>query len=246
MYSLLFCILGLLIGSFLNVCIYRIPRNESISFPPSHCTSCDNKIRAYDLIPVLSYIFLKGKCRHCKEKISIKYPVIELITGALFLALYIKFGLTFELIKFVIFISFLIVIGIIDLETTDVYLKTTLSGIVTGIIFIIIGHFYGLEILTYLYGGLLGGGLISLIILVTHGMGWGDAEICLLAGVFLGLKLTLVMLFLSFVLGGIIGVLLIVTKKKSRKDYIPFGPFIALGAIGAVLFGQMIINLYIG
>jgi leader peptidase (prepilin peptidase) / N-methyltransferase len=245
MYSILVCVVGLIIGSFLNVCIYRIPREESISFPPSHCTNCDNKIKAYDLIPVLSYIFLKGKCRHCKEKISIKYPIIELITCALFLVFYIKFGLTFELVKFSVFTCFMLVIGIIDLETTDVYVKTTICGLIAGIIFVIAGHFYGLPVLTYIYGGVLGGGIITIIILLTHGMGWGDVEICLLAGIFLGLKLTVVMLLFSFVLGGVIGVLLILTKKKTRKDYIPFGPFIALGAIGALMFGQMFINLYI-
>lgn len=236
---------GLLIGSFLNVCIYRIPREESISFPPSHCTSCKNKIKFYDLIPVVSYNLLKGKCRHCGERISIKYPIVELVTSLLFVATYLKYGLTFEFIKFVIGISFFIVIGLIDLETTDVYLKTTLPGIILGILFIGIGHFYGLEVWTYIFGGLLGGGLIGFIILLTHGMGWGDFEICLMVGLFLGLKLTILMLFLAFVLGGVIGVLLVITKIKSRKDYIPFGPFIVLGAIASIMFGNNIINLYI-
>lgn len=246
MIAVFFLILGMIIGSFLNVCIYRIPREESISFPPSHCTNCKNRIRAYDLVPVLSYILLRGKCRYCGEKISIKYPLIELITGVLFMALYIKFGLSFELFKFIVFICFLIVIGIIDLETTDVYLKTTLPGIIIGIIFIIIGGcFYGYDVWSYIYGGLLGGGLIYAIVFLTHGMGSGDAEICLLAGIFLGFKLTIVMMFLSFVIGGIIGLLLIVTKRKSSKDYIPFGPFITLGAILTVFFGQQIINFYI-
>lgn len=238
-------ILGLLIGSFLNVCIYRIPRDESIAYPPSHCTSCGKRIMWYDLIPVLSYIFLRGRCRGCGEKISIKYPIIELLTGLAFLGLYIQFGIGFEFVKYAVFICFLIVIGIIDLETTDVYLKTTLSGIILSIIFAIIGNYLNGGMIEYVYGGILGGGLISLIILITKGMGWGDAEICFMCGIFLGLKYTIVMLFLAFISGGIVGIMLIIFKKKTRRDYIPFGPFIALGATFTVFFGERIIMWYL-
>ena len=236
--------IGLIIGSFLNVCIYRIPRSESISFPPSHCTNCDNKIKAYDLIPFISYILLRGRCRHCGEKISIKYPIIELLTGGIFIALYIKFGLSIEFVKYSSLTCWLIVIGIIDFDTTDVYFKTTLSGIFAAVIFIIIGYFYGYSISEYLLGGLLGGGLISVIVVLTKGMGLGDVEVFLLCGLFIGFKLTLVALFFSFIIGGISGLLLIIFKKKSRKDYIPFAPYIALGGITAVLIGDFIIKWY--
>lgn len=128
MISIISVIFGLLIGSFLNVCIYRIPREESIAFPPSHCTNCNSEIKRYDLIPVISYIFLKGRCRNCKAKISIRYPLIELITSLLFLAVYIKFGLSFELIKYLFFIPLMIVICMIDLDTFEVYFKNTLLG----------------------------------------------------------------------------------------------------------------------
>ena len=238
-------ILGLIIGSFLNVCIYRIPREESISFPPSHCTGCDNKIKTYDLIPVLSFILLRGKCRHCGEKISIKYPLIELATGVLFVLLYVKFGLGFEFIKYAALICWLIVIGIIDLQTTDIYFKTTLSGVIVAIIYISVGYFLGYGIKDYLFGGLLGAGIISAIVLLTRGMGWGDVEVFLLCGLFTGLKLTIITLFLSFVIGGFIGVLLIILKKKSRKDYIPFAPFISLASIIAVLLGDKLLALYL-
>lgn len=229
-------LLGIIIGSFLNVCIYRIPLEQSLSFPPSHCTSCGSRIKPYDLIPVLSYIFLKGKCRNCSEKISLRYPSIELITGILFGAIYIEYGLSLLLVKYVVLICFLIVIGMIDFDTTDVYFKTTISGIIVGLGFLIYGCFLILNVITYIYGGLLGGGVIAIIILLTHGMGWGDAEICLLVGLFLGFKLTLLMLFLSFVIGGVTGIILILLKKKSRKDYIPFGPFIAVAAIITAIF----------
>ena len=250
MIGFLVSIYGLIIGSFLNVCIYRIPRNESISFPPSHCTNCKNRIKWYDLVPVISYIFLKGKCRYCGEKISVRYPLIELTTGVIFLALNIEYGLSFTFFKYAVLVCFLIVIGMIDLDTTDVYLKTTLPGIIIGIISMIIGYFIGYyfksDMLYYVYGGILGGGLISLIILLTKGMGWGDAEICMLTGLFLGFKLTILMLFFAFVFGGFIGVLLVLLKKKSRKDYIPFGPFISAAGIFTILFGEKIITWYIG
>ena len=238
-------LLGLIIGSFLNVCIYRIPLEQSLSFPPSHCTSCESKIKRYDLIPVLSYIFLKGKCRNCGQKISVRYPVIELTTGVLFGALYIEYGLSFLLIKYAVLVCFLIVIGMIDFDTTDVYFKTTLSAVLVGVAFLIYGYFLGASVTTFLLGGLLGGAVIAIIILLTHGMGWGDAEICLFVGLFLGFKLTLLMLFLSFVIGGVIGIILILLKKKSRKDYIPFGPFIAIGAIITAIFGEKIITVYL-
>ncbi|MCY6370905.1 prepilin peptidase [Clostridium ganghwense] len=238
-------VLGLLIGSFLNVCIYRIPREESIAYPPSHCTNCKNGIKPYDLIPVISYIFLKGKCRYCGQKISIRYPLTELFTGIIFVGIYGHYGLSIEFLKFAVLACFLIVIGIIDLDTTDIYFKTTISGVIIGVIFLFIYYFKGDSISTYILGALIGGGFISLIILLTGGMGWGDAEMCFLAGMYLGWKLTALMLFLSVILGAVIGVLLIITKKKSRKDYIPFGPYIAMGAMIAVFWGEEILRWYL-
>lgn len=237
--------IALCLGSFLNVCIYRIPKGESIAYPPSHCGSCGKHLKALDLIPVFSYIFLKGRCRYCSEKISIRYPIIELITGVLITAVYIQYGLNYMFFKYSVLILFLIVIAMIDFDTTDVYFKTTLSGIITGIVFLVYGYFVGQGIFTYFWGALLGGGLITLIILITRGMGWGDMEIALMCGLFLGLKLTVFMLFTSFVLGGFIASILILLKIKSRKDYIPFGPFIALGAMAAILFGEKIIEWYL-
>lgn len=235
---------GLIIGSFLNVCIYRIPKGDSIAFPPSHCFNCGKKIKWYDLFPVISYIILGGKCRFCKDKISIRYPLIELATGVLFAALYLSYGFSIELLRYAILIPFLIVIGMIDLDTTDVYDVTVFIGIACGIIFIGYTVIMHGDFLSFIYGGLLAGGVITLIILLTKGMGWGDAEICLLCGLFLGLKLTIVMMMLSFIVGGIVGIFLIVTKIKSRKDYIPFGPFIAAASIMTIFLGNNIINWY--
>lgn len=238
-------ILGFIIGSFLNVCIYRIPREESIAYPPSHCTNCNNKIKWYDLIPIFSYIFLlKGRCRHCGEKISVRYPIIEFITGILYLFIFIKYGFTIETIKYISFVTILIVVGMIDLDTTDVYFSTTVMGSIFAILFLFVIGYSHQDFKQYIFGGVLGGGIISLIILLTKGMGWGDAEICFYSGLFLGFKLTLVMLFFSFIFGSIISLILIALKKKSRKDYIPFGPFIAIAAIFTVFFGDKILMWY--
>ena len=238
-------IVGLILGSFYNVCIYRIPKEESIAFPPSHCTNCNTRLKPVDLIPVFSYIFLKGKCRYCNDKISPRYALVELFTGIVFLGLYLKYGLTFEFIKYAVLVSFLIVIGMIDYDTTDVYFITTLSAMLVGAIFVVVEFFLGGNITSFIYGALLGGGAITLIILLTKGMGWGDVEICFLAGLYIGLANTVFMLLLSFIIGGIMGVALIAAKVKSRKDYIPFGPFIALSAIVTSLFGNKIIDWYI-
>lgn len=243
-------ILGLIIGSFLNVCIYRIPKEESISFPPSHCMECGQAIKIYDLIPVVSYIFLRGKCRNCSSKISIRYPLIEALNGILYLLLYLQFGLTIKTISSWFLVSLLIVVSLIDIDTTDVYFATSLTGYIGVTIFIVASYFLGLDknYLNNIYGALLGGGFILLIYLVTRGrgMGLGDVEICAYCGAFLGLKLTVVMLFFSVVFGGIIGVLLILFKIKSRKDYIPFGPYIALGTLVAIFLGNPIITWYLG
>lgn len=238
-------IIGMLLGSFFNVCIYRIPRGESVAFPPSHCTSCGEKLKFFDLFPVLSYVFLKGKCRYCGEKISPRYAIVELFTGLMFLAVFLKFGLTMEALKYVVLVSFFIIIGMIDYDTTDVYSVTTYSVIVLGLVFVAVNYFMGFPIKTYIFGGLLGGGLIALIIILTKGMGWGDFEICLAAGLFLGLYNSIVMLMASFIVGGTIGAILLIAKIKKRGDYIPFGPSIVIGTFIAMFFGDNIIGWYI-
>lgn len=245
MISIVFFILGTIIGSFLSVCICRIPAGESIVYPSSHCSNCKSNIKPYDLIPIVSYVILRGKCRYCKEKISIKSPLMELFTGIMFLSLYLKYGLTLELIKYLILFSFLIVIGCIDYNTTDVYFSTTSTGIGIGILFLVINWYLKLPVKTYFLGAIIGGIFILLIAVLTGGMGFGDVEICILSGIYIGTKLTVLMLFLSFILGGAVGAVLIISKKKSRKDYIPFGPYISIATMIAVLFGEKIINWYL-
>jgi leader peptidase (prepilin peptidase)/N-methyltransferase len=244
-------ILGLLIGSFLNVCIYRIPKGESIAFPPSHCGSCGSNIKAYDLIPVISWMLLRGKCRSCSEKISGRYALVELSTAILFLLTYFQYGISINLLKYLILIPFLIVIAMIDYDTMEVYTTTTWIAIAAGIVLIAVNFYQGQPIATYVYGGILGAGTITFIILLTklilgtEGMGWGDAEICGLCGLFLGFKLTFMMLFFSFIIGGIIGVYLLSFKKKKGRSEMPFGPSIIIATFFIIIYGEKILNWYL-
>lgn len=229
----------------MNVCIYRIPRGESICYPPSHCTYCGRKIKPYDMIPVLSFIFLCGKCRYCKKKISLVYPALELINSVLYVSLYYIYGLNMEFFKYAVFVSISIVIGFIDYRTENVYSNTILFGTVSGILFIIYDAINHMNITTYIYGAALGASILIAIIILTHAMGAGDAELCFLCGLFCGVRVTLLILFLSFIIGGMAGALLVAAKKKKRTDYIPFGPSIAAASIISVLAGKRIIMWYI-
>lgn len=239
-------IIGLVIGSFLNVCIFRIPEEQSICFPPSHCTSCQHKLGVLDLVPVLSYIFLHGRCRYCKEKISIRYPLIELLNGLLYISVYYKYGISIITLKYFVLASLLIVISMIDFDTQDVYTSTTLFGAVAGMIFIGIQKFVFEEnCLGFILGGVSGVLIIGTIVFVTRGMGEGDIEIAGVCGLFLGLKGILLALFIAVILGGIVGIFILLLKLKNAKDRIAFGPFIAIGAMISALYGNEIINAYL-
>lgn len=240
-------IFGLVIGSFLNVCICRIANEESIAFPPSHCTNCGYELKAKDLIPVLSYIFLGGKCRSCKEKISIQYPIVEILNAILYIAIYLKFGFTLNLFKFCLFASLLIVIGFIDFKTKYVYNSTVVFGVVSGILFAVLEWMETKSIpWNYIAGAFIGFGIIYLIVILTRGMGEGDIDIALICGLFLGIKGILVTLFLAIILGGIVATIILIFKLKERKAEIAFGPYLAIGGIIACLYGSKLIDIYLG
>lgn len=239
-------LLGTIIGSFLNVCIYRIPLKESIAFPHSHCSKCNISLRALDLVPVFSFLFIKGKCRYCSEKISYQYPLIELLNGLLYLGLYLKFGLTLEFLAYSILCSILIVVGIIDYYHQIIPDTINIFGFVCGLMFHVINFSSLLNFLQYLLGFLVGGGFLLLIAVVTKGaMGGGDIKLMAMLGFWLGWKLTLLNLFLSFILGGFISIILIFLKFKDIKDMIPFGPFIVLATVITLFYGNSVISYYI-
>lgn len=246
MYVALIILLGLLIGSFLNVCIYRIAREESISFPPSHCTSCGYNLKPKDLVPVLSYIFLGGKCRSCKEKISIQYPIVEILNAFLYFMVYLKYGFTLNLFKFCLLSSLLIVIGFIDFKTKYVYNSTVVFGVVSGICFAILEWIETKTLpINYMVGAFIGFGVIYLIVALTRGMGEGDIDIALICGLFLGFKGIIVTLFLSIILGGIVSLIIIIFKLKDRKSEIAFGPYLAIATIVSCLYGNSLLELYL-
>jgi leader peptidase (prepilin peptidase)/N-methyltransferase len=243
--NIIILILGLLIGSFLNVCIYRIPKKESIAFPPSHCTSCNTQLKPWDLIPVLSYLVYRGKCRYCKEKVSIQYPIIELTNGLLYLFLYQKFGLTVEAGMYAILTSVLIVIAVIDFFTQEIPDELNISVLIAGIVFLILNFSLG-NLINSGLGLLLGGGLFLLIAVVSGGaMGGGDIKLMGVLGFWYGWKLTLILSFMAFIIGAIASMLLIAVKIKKMKDYIPFGPFIVIAALIIIFFGSDLLSWYL-
>lgn len=244
MFSVLLFLLGLLIGSFLNLCIYRLPQQESILSPPSHCRVCSISLKPWDLIPVISYLLSQGRCRYCGNDFSSRYMFVELLTAGLFVWCFYAFGTSVILIKGLIFTSFFIVITFIDYDHQLILDKVLLCLSFTGIV---INLWTGsVSIIDMLIASLLGGGLLFIIALVTGGgMGGGDIKFAAALGLCFGLQHLLLILFLSFLFGGIGGAFLLLSKMKKRKDFIPFGPFIALAALFTLLYGNNMITWYI-
>jgi leader peptidase (prepilin peptidase)/N-methyltransferase len=247
---ILIFILGLIVGSFSNVCIYRIPRNESIIYPASHCPKCCSNISPKDNIPLLSYILLKGKCRNCKSKISIQYPIIEFLTGLIYLIVYLTYGLSIQSLIFIILSSALVIIAFIDLNVQIVPDVISLPGIVIGLIISFFVPY--ISFINSALGVVAGGGIILIIglagsvIFKKEAMGGGDVKIAAMIGAFLGWRYIIISLFLGFFLGALAGIFLIMSKIKSREDTVPFGPFIVLGSFITLLWGEKIISWYIG
>ncbi len=242
--ALIITIIGFIIGSFLNVCIYRIPKGETVVYNSSHCPHCNTNLEALDLIPILSYIFLKGKCRYCGAGIKMRYPLVELLTGGIFFLTYRYIGFDIILMKYLVFFSLLIVVTFIDLDHQIIPNKLVLVILIWGGIW----QVFQPEISWYvaLCGALLGGGLLLLAAIISRGgMGGGDIKLMFAAGFILGIANTALALFLSFLAGSIIGIALIVLRIKGRKDPIPFGPFLSLGILIAALWGYGIIDIYL-
>ncbi|MDD5773172.1 MAG: prepilin peptidase [bacterium] len=243
-------IFGLCIGSFLNVCISRLIHDESIVFPASHCPKCRKKIKWYDNIPVVSFLLLKGKCRNCFERISWQYPIVEILTAVIFLCIFTKWGFSRELIVYNLFVSGLLVIAFIDAKTTFIPDVITIPGMIAGLILKVIFAFID-KSFTNLFdagsGMILGLAVFGFIVIVSRGgMGIGDIKLAGLIGVFLGLKNTFSTIWLSFILGGIVGIFLLVSKLKGRKDAIPFGPYLVMGALISMFWGENILNWWLG
>ena len=237
-------IFGLIIGSFLNVVIYRVPRNQSIINPPSHCPKCNTKLKWYDMIPLLSYIILKGKCRYCGTKISFQYPLVEFLAGITFVIVFQKFGWSLQFLKWIVFTSLLISTGLIDLSEGIVPDIIVLPGLILGVLFSIFSGKTGM--LESIYGLTTMGAFFLIVILLSRGgMGWGDLTFGAMIGSFLGFQLSLLTLLLAFVSGALTGLAAIIIKKKGRKDTIPFGPFLSIAAFVASIYGFEILKIYL-
>jgi len=242
-------LLGICIGSFLNVCIYRIPRNQSIVFPGSRCPLCETRLKAFDLIPLLSFLLLKGKCRHCGSPVSKRYFFVELLTGLVFISVYIRYGLTLQTPVFWILASILIAASFIDYEFHIIPNGLVLTGFITALSANFAG--YNISFLNGVYGLAVGGGflgvvaLASILLLKKEGMGGGDIKLMAMVGLFIGWQATALALMLSVLLAALVSLVLMSLKLLKRGDHIPFGPFLAIGSFAAILYGTEIITWYI-
>ena len=240
---------GAAIGSFLNVCIHRLPLGQSIVWPRSACPKCGHVLAWYDNLPIAGYLSLGGRCRYCRAPISVRYPVIELLTALTFALCWWRFGPSLSFVSMALFLSSLIVLFAIDLEHHLLPNAITLPGIVVGFLFSLFGPPGWLASLT---GILLGGGILfaiaELYYRVRHeeGLGMGDVKMLAMIGAFLGWKLTIVTLMMASVAGSIVGVLVIALRRGDMKYALPFGTFLAIGAGVSAAVGQGLLDWYLG
>ena len=243
-------VLGAIIGSFLNVCIYRIPAGKSIVSPPSSCPYCGHRIRWFQNVPILSYLLLGGKCASCHARISLRYPFIEALTGILFVLTLYYFGFSAATLIYWLFLSALVSITFIDLDHQIIPDVISLPGILVG--FICSFFLPWLTWLDSLLGILIGGGILLAIawfyekLAKREGMGGGDIKLLGMLGAFLGWKAVLPIIFLASLSGTLVGVPLMLFQKGDTKLAIPFGPFLAFAATVYLFWGQNIISWYLG
>lgn len=251
MIMLFLFIMGTIFGSFMNVCIYRLPRKESIVSPHSRCPLCGKAIRWFDNIPVLSYLALKGRCRSCNGRISPRYVIVEILAGLMCVFLFLRFGLTAKFLIFLYLVNALTVISFVDLKIHEIPDEITLSGITLGLILAVLypplmnksGNFSSL--LDSFLGVIAGGGSIYLLgyigefIFKREAMGGGDVKLLAMIGAFLGWKLALFTFFLAPFFGSLVGITL---KIKEGREIIPYGPYLSLAAVVAMFWGEEILR----
>ena len=242
-------LMGLCIGSFLNVCIYRLPESKSIVHPRSMCPNCDTLIPFYDNIPLFSYLWLKGQCRRCKVKISMRYPMVELLGGLVALGTYLRFGLTIETLIYYVFIAALLVVTFIDLDHRIIPDVITLPGIP-----ICFAASFALPAITYkdaLLGILVGGGSLFLVAWVytlltkKEGMGGGDIKLLAMMGAIVGWQGVLFTIFVASLVGTLAGFAVMLQSRKGMKLAVPFGPFLSIGSITYIFFGTELVTWYL-
>jgi leader peptidase (prepilin peptidase)/N-methyltransferase len=238
-------VLGAIIGSFLNVVAYRLPRGESLAHPPSRCPRCGAPVKPYDNIPVLSWLILRGRCRNCKEPISWRYPAVEAGTGLLCALVVIAKGADEDAILGLAFVLLLVPITLIDLDHRLIPNKLTLPGAVLAVILVLLTR--GDSLAEHLIAGLAAGGfLLVAAVAYPAGMGMGDVKLAAVMGLFLGRAVGPAM-FVALIAGSVVGALIIARKgsKEGRKTAIPFGPYLALGGVVGLFAGDAIVDWYL-
>jgi leader peptidase (prepilin peptidase)/N-methyltransferase len=239
---------GAMVGSFLNVCIIRLPKEESIVFPGSHCPHCNTPIKFYDNIPLISYLFLLGRCRNCKRSISVQYPLVEGITAISSLLLFLRFGVSWGYLFYFSFVAGLIVVTVIDLYHQIIPDVISIPGIGVGLLGALVLPY--ITFLNSVLGVLLGGGSLFIIGTVyqwlckREGMGGGDVKLLAMIGAFLGWDAVILTILLGSLVGSIAGITLMILKGRDFKYAIPFGPFLSLGAVIALFYKSDILSWY--
>jgi leader peptidase (prepilin peptidase)/N-methyltransferase len=242
--------LGTIVGSFLNVCIHRIPQGKSIIAPASHCPRCKTPIRFYDNIPLVSFIILKGRCRKCEAPISRRYPLVEFLMGLFSLMLLLRFGISTLYLIYLAFFASLTLVSFIDLPLRIIPDVISLPGIVIGLVISFLHP--QMSVKDSLIGVLLGGGSLYVVASVYHvitkreGMGGGDVKLLAMIGAFIGWKGVLFTILCSSFIGTVVGVTLMLVSSADSKYAVPFGPFLSLGAVIYVLWGEALITWYLG
>jgi len=250
---IIFILLGIIVASFLNVCVDRLPGNESLLFPASHCASCHRRLAKKDMIPVFSYLWLRGRCRYCQASIPRRILWVEIGTGALFGYLYWHYGLSIELAVTAFYCCLFIVLMVIDWERGLILNKIVYPAMAVALLISVFFSIFlpQIEIVPFIGWAAIGGGigliLFLLILLISRGgMGWGDVKLAALIGTATGFPLVFVALLMGIILGGLVAVLLLALKIKKRKEAIPFAPFLSLATIVTLLWGSNILNWYLG
>lgn len=258
--SIIVFILGASIGSFLNVVIYRVPAGLSVLYPPSRCPQCLHKLGKRENVPVFGWLLLRGRCRHCQAKISSRYPIVEAVTGLIFLLVFWIFGFSVQTLGYWAFCSWLLALSLIDFDTMTLPEPLTRSGLILGLIFqLAIGYVAQAsntssiinQLMFGISGAVVGIWLLSLItifgslILGQTAMGWGDSKLAAMMGAWLGWKYLLLAGFMACALGAFVGGGAIAIGLLDRRQPMPFGPFLAMGAAIALFWGEAILSTYL-
>ncbi len=249
----LFALLGLTVGSFLNVCIDRLPRDESVVSPPSHCEACQHRLGLKDLIPVFSYLRLRGRCRYCRAAVSGKLLWVELAAGLIFAFLYWHFRLSPELGIMAFYACLFIVVFVIDLERGLILNKVVYPAMIVALLLALVPQPWLTRwiVVNGVANAALGGGVgfaIFLVIAIVSrgGMGWGDVKLVALIGLAVGFPLVLFSVILGAILGSVVALALMIAKKRRFRETLPFGPFLALAAMITLLWGSDVLSWYMG